>query len=494
MSLSSDQLPVLHQTTKTPLPVMKIFTVMILFLSEAVSITSLFPFVAFMVSDLGVAETQKEIGYYAGYIAAVFTFGQFMTSSLWGSLSDRIGRRPVLLIGLIGNTVCILLFGVSRSFAWALASRTLNGMLNGNDGVIKVYLREVTDSTNQAAAFSYISFCWGFGAIIGPCLGGMLARPVLQYPEWFAADSLFGYYPYLLPCLVSALVSLFGFFFGLVFLDESLVLDSALDNEKLIGDEDSGRFSGCSYDSFKQPSLAEVLSSKPVWLALVTNGLLAMYDIMSNETFMVWAVLPVEEQGLAFSSSQLSYLFIFIGLALLFWQFFVYEHIDAAFGPVIIFQVASFANIFIQSLPGFTNELRTSYPILFWVLILALYFARGCVGASVSTSGAILLNNSTNFHLGAVNGISGSINAISRAIGPVLGGCIMAWSQSEGLPFPLDYHLAFIVVAILVVISLILSLFFPSSMNSRAEISLARKSWSSDDCDIVTDKDPLLKK
>jgi MFS family permease len=107
----------------------------------------------------------------------------------WSRLSDCIGRKPVLLCGLLGTIISIILFGLSRSF-WALvfryvfdadlsdfsnnavlnqilSSRCLNGMLNGNIGVIKSMLAELTDETNMARGFSLIPVIWALGGTIG---------------------------------------------------------------------------------------------------------------------------------------------------------------------------------------------------------------------------------------------------------------------------------------------------------------------------------------
>jgi MFS family permease len=67
----------------------------------------------------------------------------------WGYLSDRIGRRPVILYGLMGTTITSILFGLSQSFAWAMTVRIMAGLVNGNIGVMKSMLGEITDVTNQ---------------------------------------------------------------------------------------------------------------------------------------------------------------------------------------------------------------------------------------------------------------------------------------------------------------------------------------------------------
>jgi MFS family permease len=89
-----------------------------------------------------------------------------MTVLHWSRLSDRIGRKPVLLIGLFGLTISMLFVGLSKSF-WALVlSRMLCGALNGNTGVTKSAMGEITDSTNVAQAFALMPITWSVGVTI----------------------------------------------------------------------------------------------------------------------------------------------------------------------------------------------------------------------------------------------------------------------------------------------------------------------------------------
>lgn len=89
-----------------------------------------------------------------------------MTVLHWSRLSDRIGRKPVLCIGLAGITVSMLLVGLSRSFWVLVLSRMLCGALNGNTGVAKSATGELTDSTNVAQAFALMPITWAAGVTV----------------------------------------------------------------------------------------------------------------------------------------------------------------------------------------------------------------------------------------------------------------------------------------------------------------------------------------
>lgn len=93
-----------------------------------------------------------------------------LTVLQWGRLSDRIGRRPVILIGQLGLAGSLLTFGYSKTFAGIVFGRSLAGFLDGNVGVVKTMLGELTDDSNRARAFSLFPVTWITGATLGRCL------------------------------------------------------------------------------------------------------------------------------------------------------------------------------------------------------------------------------------------------------------------------------------------------------------------------------------
>ena len=84
-----------------------------------------------MIEDFHITEDKSRISFYAGMVTSAFTFAEFATGLLWGRLSDRIGRKPVLLMGLIGTALSVLIFGFAPNLTVALAARAVGGLLNG---------------------------------------------------------------------------------------------------------------------------------------------------------------------------------------------------------------------------------------------------------------------------------------------------------------------------------------------------------------------------
>ncbi|KAJ3275047.1 hypothetical protein HDV01_001553 [Terramyces sp. JEL0728] len=280
-----------EEHTETPLPFFTMAILCIVILSEPISSSILFPFVYFMVRDFKICKEQ-DIGYYVGFISSSFFLAQVVTSMWWGWISDRYGRRPVLLVGLIGNSITMVLFGFSHSLPWAIATRAACGFLNGNIGAAKSVLGEITDSSNRANAFALIGLCFGIGSIVGPILGGLLSDPVTNFPAVFGASVLFKENPYLLPCLCSAMITVVGFVVGYLYLPETCknlggyVPINA--NEEFYGEEvdveNESAVEGDIPEAISVPATSTGIGKAAIAVALA-YALLALQDIVYIEVF-----------------------------------------------------------------------------------------------------------------------------------------------------------------------------------------------------------------
>ena len=185
---------------------------------------SIFPYAYRMIESFELTDNENQISMYAGMLITAFAFAEFSTGMLWGRVSDWIGRKPVLILGLCGTALSMISFGFARSLPAALLARALGGLLNGNVGVLQTTVAElVTKKEHQPRAYSIMPFVWCLGSIIGPAMGGALAMPCEAYPWLFPKGSLFDKYPFLLPNLVCVVVLFFGITTGLLFLEETHV-------------------------------------------------------------------------------------------------------------------------------------------------------------------------------------------------------------------------------------------------------------------------------
>lgn len=199
-------------------------------LSEPLTQTSLQAYMFYQLKSFDPSLPDSTISAQAGMLQACFTAAQFVSSVFWGRLADAdaVGRKKVLLIGLLGTSISCLGFGFSRSFVTAAVFRTLGGMLNSNIGVMRTMIAEMIEEKKfQARAFLLLPMCFNIGVIIGPVFGGMLADPAGSYPGLFGPGSVLGgkdgvwwmqQWPYALPNVLSGIFifcSMVAVFLGL---------------------------------------------------------------------------------------------------------------------------------------------------------------------------------------------------------------------------------------------------------------------------------------
>ena len=127
---------------------MRLWSVFFVQWNEGYQINVILPFVVFMCRDFGFNEDQ--IGIYAGLLTATFALTQFISSYFWGWASDLYGRRKILLIGIVMSGIAILIFGASTTYLQAIIARSIAGIFNGNVGVVKAYVADITTKKNRA--------------------------------------------------------------------------------------------------------------------------------------------------------------------------------------------------------------------------------------------------------------------------------------------------------------------------------------------------------
>ncbi|KAF2097575.1 MFS general substrate transporter [Rhizodiscina lignyota] len=189
--------------------------------AEPIALTSFLPYAWKAVLHYEIGD-KSDAAFYAGVLIAAFAFAEALTGIYWGSVSDRVGRKPVLLFGCAGTLLSLLVVGFASNFWVALFGRLLGGMLNGNVGVIQTMVGELTvNPAHEPKAFAVMPAVWSIGTILGPAVGGLFADPAENFPSLFSRDGLFGTFPYLLPNVMCAVLMFVSIIAGYFFLDET---------------------------------------------------------------------------------------------------------------------------------------------------------------------------------------------------------------------------------------------------------------------------------
>ncbi|MEK7705679.1 MAG: MFS transporter [Myxococcota bacterium] len=118
---------------------------------------------------------------------ASYSLMQFIFAPMWGRLSDRIGRRPVLLVSIAGNVIALIGFGLARSYVWLLLARLAAGAFTANISVANAYVADVTTPENRAKGMGMVGAAFGIGFVIGPFVGGELGVFGFGVPAFAAA-------------------------------------------------------------------------------------------------------------------------------------------------------------------------------------------------------------------------------------------------------------------------------------------------------------------
>jgi multidrug resistance protein len=369
----------------------------------------------------------KDLGanpFMIGLIAAIFSIMQFIFSPLWGKLSDRIGRRPVMLISIFITALSYLIFSQSDTIPLLIFARGLSGIGSANIAAAQAYITDVTDSKSRSGAMGMIGAAFGVGFIIGPLIGGLLKH---NY-----GIEMVGY-------VASGLIFL-DFILAIFFLPESNKQAQKLDFG-ILSRKNSGGTSG----SFFRAKVEEYLdglkltfSSKPLALLMIANYIFTFAIVnMQVASILLW------KEYFGASDQEIGYIFAYVGFFSVIVQGGLISRLIKKLGEHKLFlwgHVFTFAGVFfVPFIPQ--NTLFTTG------LLILLCFAIGTSLVAPINLSMISLY-SYKQQQGQILGLSQSVNSFARIMGPFSGSIL----------YGMNFHAPYVVAGILTILGTFIAL------------------------------------
>jgi len=325
-----------------------------------------------------------------GMLGTVNALSQLIAAPVVGRLSDRYGRRPLLILSIVGTFVSFLLLGLAGSLATIFVSRALDGLFGGNVALARAYITDVTDEKNRARALGIIGAAFGLGFIIGPAMGGFLSR-----------------LGYNVPALVAAGLSLINLVAVVLWLPESLAEDT---RQRMHNSPQTAFTLRALWEALHQPCCAVLLQ-----IALAYSVAFALFQ--SN--FALWA-----KTRLGLDAQGTSYILTYVGMLAVVVQ-------GAAIGRLV--------SRFRERALILAASLILAVALAAWALtpnLVSLLIVLAPVALAGGLLNTILPSQLTKAvrpeEVGGILGLSTSLQTLAQIVAPVTGGVLLdavgAWA------------------------------------------------------------------
>ncbi|KKA26504.1 hypothetical protein TD95_004248 [Thielaviopsis punctulata] len=419
----------------SPLPYAQLAILALLSLSEQTALNSMGPYLPLMMASFPDVPPDQ-VSLYIGLLASAFALAQLSSNFLWGFLSDCIGRKPVLMLGSFFLALSCIGFGFSRSFQHAVACQIAMGLLNGNAAIFPTVLGDLTDRSNQSAAFTWLPLVYSIGSVTGPAMGGLFV------------GKLSTTHPYAAPNIVSAvLLAITIVAMALGFSEPETNQDkrkSSLweclpdslqrilkhwwhDSEEAqrpriyVRDSLSGSVS-LFHDSANDPN---PFFQRTTVLLLASYFVFQLCNVAFGTLYPVFAASGTPA-GRDLDPATIGLLMSLAGVVTMAFQAFLFQSIKAQYGNIGTYRLALAGMVASLGLMPFVGYLDKDVPEMAWRNVLTY----GEIGA------VLLMRNINNscpdgHNLGALNGLAQSLSAAGRSLGPVVAGSVFSLAVSH---------------------------------------------------------------
>ncbi len=319
-----------------------------------------------------------------GFLLASFSLFQFIFSPILGEISDKIGRRPVLLISMLGTVISFILLGIANTMLLLFVSRIIDGISGGNISAAQAYIADITNEENRTYGMGILTAGFGLGFIFGPSIGGLLAQ-----------------YGYHVPALFAAVLSFIAFILTYFFLPESL------DKTKVPLKTRNKLF---DIELFK-----DALSRPTIGALIILFFFFMLAFSLLQGTFALFA-----NDSLGLSVTQVGYVFAYIGIVSVVTQLVFLKKLVKYFGEKKLAVVGLMIAAVSFALIPFAHSML---DLMF--VFTTLSFGNSVVNPVLTG----LISKLTPKHeQGSVMGIFQSVSALGRLFGPLAGTFVYEYS------------------------------------------------------------------
>jgi len=353
------------------------------------------PVLPFYVERLALAEgaTRQSVVIHVGLLTGVYALMQLIFAPLWGRWSDRIGRRPLILVGIAGYVIAQVFFGLATSLWLLYTARILGGILSSATlPVSAAYVADLTTEKERSRGMAWLGTAVSLGVVVGPALGGLLSRRDWHF-NWSAGH--FKVDSFSTPFFAAALLGLLTLFAALRWLQESLPKTSA---------RDTNRETRTDWRTLIR-NLAPLLA-----LALAGQFALTIFEA----TFALYA-----QAKFNYGPVEVGAVFVVCGLVMTVFQAGAVGLLAGKISEMI--QIgAGFA--LMGTGIALLATARTTFFVFAFVALLALgmAFIAPNLAALISKRGG-------EQQAGASLGVQNAANSLGQAGGPLLGGVLFIW-------------------------------------------------------------------
>ena len=361
-----------------------------------------------------------------GLLYSVYSFAQLVFSPLWGAWSDRIGRRPVMLLSTAGSTGSYLLFAFSNSLPMLFLSRLFAGVMGGNISAAQAYVADVTAPSERAKGMGLIGAAFGIGFALGPAISSLLLMPGVHEAIVARLPGPVSVYisenPYSLPGLAASLLSFCSFLLVAFWLPESVSSQATDDGARI---QRISLFSRRFWSSVFSKD-AQTLGRLYVCLLVLMVGHSSLYS-----SFPLYC-----KKVFAFDAHEVGAQFLLLGLVTITVQGGLIRPLVKRFGEKRLLVAG---NVLMALGLLWIPAARSTFWLSSGLAVLA-------VGASLNgpTLTSLVSKEAKPAYVGLALGNAQGIAALGRVLGPAWGGWLFGWRPSA--PFLLTAALVSVTV------------------------------------------------